>query len=408
MIHTAGCAQRRPGREPRRHWLPALINVLARIAQRRPGREPRRHLAALGVAGADARRSTKAGARTPATLPALAHQGLDLGGRSTKAGARTPATRLRSTCTHLRSPPLNEGRGANPGDTCVAEVATQMNDIAQRRPGREPRRHRGRGRYGGGFSGRSTKAGARTPATLTVDQIPAHDHTAQRRPGREPRRHVRARISVGAAAAAQRRPGREPRRHPVFLEEAVHVAHAQRRPGREPRRHFVRIGPSVVISIAQRRPGREPRRHLRRFLYRTYFTALNEGRGANPGDTRPPPPRRPAPTTLNEGRGANPGDTPPIRTMVMQPSGAQRRPGREPRRHPLALTAHSPCPVALNEGRGANPGDTLVHAMVAGGRQPLNEGRGANPGDTSRRLTRARRLVRSTKAGARTPATPTC
>ena len=88
--------------------------------------------------------------------------------------------------------------------------------------------------------------------------------------------------------------------------------------------------------------------------------------------------------------------------------------------------------IALNEGRGANPGDTevgplCVHAddarsTKAGARtpatrnrgghfrpavQPLNEGRGANPGDT-RDLGRVRDGGdgRSTKAGARTPATP--
>ena len=61
---------------------------------------------------------------------------------------------------------------------------------------------------------------------------------------------------------------------------------------------------------------------------------------------------------------------------------AQRRPGREPRRHPVP-------------GRR----DVRPHSS-------LNEGRGANPGDTWKFLT-ALILVspRSTKAGARTPAT---
>ena len=37
--------------------------------------------------------------------------------------------------------------------------------------------------------------------------------------------------------------------------------------------------------------------------------ALNEGRGANPGDTLSKPTTMLLATTLNEGRGANPGDT---------------------------------------------------------------------------------------------------
>ena len=60
---------------------------------------------------------------------------------------------------------------------------------------------------------------------------------------------------------------------------------------------------------------------------------LNEGRGANPGDTRPGGWRPACAATLNEGRGANPGDTPTLRSRT-------------------AVTR------SLNEGRGANPGDT--------------------------------------------------
>ena len=66
-----------------------------------------------------------------------------------------------------------------------------------------------------------------------------------------------------------------------------------------------------TITIAQRRPGFEPRRHSGRSPdARTHTTALNEGRGSNPGDTGSgsrPSCRRAA--TLNEGRGSNPGDT---------------------------------------------------------------------------------------------------
>ena len=61
-------------------------------AQRRPGRLPRRH--------ADGRARQLAGER-----------------RSTKAGALTPATLQTRSDHDWRSAPLNEGRGAYPGDT---------------------------------------------------------------------------------------------------------------------------------------------------------------------------------------------------------------------------------------------------------------------------------------------------
>ena len=86
---TGRRAQRRPGLPPRRH-VPSTCtpeNSDPRTAQRRPGLPPRRHVASSSGA-LDVRhvRSTKAGAPTPATLPARSRQ------RSTKAGAPTPAT----------------------------------------------------------------------------------------------------------------------------------------------------------------------------------------------------------------------------------------------------------------------------------------------------------------------------
>ena len=88
-----GNAQRRPGREPRRHSAPSSNWQPCRYAQRRPGREPRRH-------------------------PILILSGAD-----------------------VAIPPLNEGRGVNPGDTCSTVPIWHQRAHAQRRPGREPRRH---------------------------------------------------------------------------------------------------------------------------------------------------------------------------------------------------------------------------------------------------------------------------
>ena len=167
--------------------------------------------------------------------------------------------------------------------------------------------------------------------------------------------------------------------------------------------------------------------------------ALNEGRGANPGDTsyctRGPAPGRGARSSLNEGRGANPGDTVkhvwqpcpcalrealnegrganPGDTLLPLPrvrskphSAAQRRPGREPRRH-LKYAA----PVVRTDARRAQrrPGREPRRHAASTCQPPrctaLNEGWGANPGDTAWRSTEGRSPDRSTKAGARTPAT---
>ena len=60
---------------------------------------------------------------------------------------------------------------------------------------------------------------------------------------------------------------------------------------------------------------------------------LNEGRGVNPGDTIPRVTATPATSPLNEGRGVNPGDTCSAASAAGRFAFAQRRPGREPRRH---------------------------------------------------------------------------
>ena len=184
-------------------------------------------------------RSTKAGARTPATLAA---HGAPLHDRhrSTKAGARTPAT---------PPPPCSR---------------TKRLCRAQRRPGREPRRHApsqppGHRR----ILHRSTKAGARTPATPGLRLRPARVRNAQRRPGREPRRHARARSVGRRPARAQRRPGREPRRH-----ENSRALPLSRSP------RSTKAGARTPAT-----PGGRARGKI------SASATLNEGRGANPGDT---------------------------------------------------------------------------------------------------------------------------
>ena len=307
-IRHAKAAQRRPEREPRRHYSSSTSKAWANDAQRRPEREPRRHTTGCGGSLARCRRSTKAGARTPATLhrPLLTHVPAY---RSTKAGARTPATRLAScarTCG-VRS----TGRSANPGDTFVHP---------------QPRR----------ILQRSTKAGARTPAT----------------PG------------------AGRR---------------THRAHSALNEGRS-------ANPGDPSLAAAARCG-----------------SLNEGRSANPGDTEHVDQAAAVATLLAE-RG-----TPLWRVQFQRMPRSTKAGARTPatRRHPASPTS------TLNEGRSRTP---ATRSSGFRARPSLNEGRSANPGDTARlpwvrsaHEGRTRtpatgcaatvRHQRSTKAGARTPAT---
>ncbi len=210
--------------------------------------------------------------------------------RSTKAGARTPATPRVIRRRIGPSISLNEGRGANPGDTRVRISASRPAATgAQRRPGREPRRHpragsRRRARGATLNEGRGANPGDTPVGCLTRPQsVPLNEGRGANPGDTSPRTR-----SCTCPRDAQRRPGREPRRH--------------------------------------RGPSRSARGAARR--------ALNEGRGANPGDTPHHPVMEYSYSSLNEGRGANPGDTSFARAAGTRIAAAQRRPGREPRRHP--------------------------------------------------------------------------
>ena len=174
-----------------------------------------------------------------------------------------------------RSPSLNEGQGVSPGDTPNWIRRIRHRSHAQRRPGREPRRHLA-------TNSRPCSAGA----------LPSLNEGRGVSPG-DTRDCGNESINPRAISGAQRRPGREPRRH-TYLPHRVsrgHPSAAQRRPGREPRRHR-RVGMS--------RPSRSMR------------STLNEGRGVSPGDTTGAPctfQGRLHTGALNEGRGVSPGDT---------------------------------------------------------------------------------------------------
>ena len=171
--------------------VPSPVAVPVTRAQRRPGPRPRRHDPVGGDPGVDCKRSTKAGAETPATrgIAIVGHPGSE---RSTKAGAETPATPALCAGPWRRpARSLNEGRGRDPGDTLHPSVGSTWLKPAQRRPGPRPRRHLHRRRDGQAHRGaRSTKAGAETPATLPLPApVLALCVGAQRRPGPRPRRH---------------------------------------------------------------------------------------------------------------------------------------------------------------------------------------------------------------------------
>ena len=188
----AEVAQRRPGREPRRHRCADRWFVIpgSKSAQRRPGREPRRHRPPpRRPRRRDADRSTKAGARTPATPGPVGSRSPCCPSAQRRPG-REPRRHVQRRRGRQRRTSLNEGRGANPGDTHYYRFRFRLRFRAQRRPGREPRRHIGNDGESSEGCRRSTKAGARTPATPPPVRVTSESsESAQRRPGREPRRH---------------------------------------------------------------------------------------------------------------------------------------------------------------------------------------------------------------------------
>ena len=138
----APIAQRRPGPKPRRHKLTRLRSPLSASAQRRPGPKPRRHSCQLSLA-------------------------------------------------LVTRPPLNEGRGQNPGDTRAKSRRLWPFTIAQRRPGPKPRRHAFRGWGTPGIRPALNEGRGQNPGDTNCQrQVWAMVGSAQRRPGPKPRRHT--------------------------------------------------------------------------------------------------------------------------------------------------------------------------------------------------------------------------
>ena len=110
--------------------------------------------------------------------------------RSTKAGAETPATHLWLGWRRDLRQTLNEGRGRDPGDTGGDQGGDPHAERRSTKAGAETPATPGWPPSKATLLRRSTKAGAETPATPTEALPNVYDcHVAQRRPGPRPRRH---------------------------------------------------------------------------------------------------------------------------------------------------------------------------------------------------------------------------
>ena len=220
-----------------------------------------------------------------------------------------------------------------------------------------PRRHRAGARFETLNEGRSVNPGYTSWDPFRLDHVLAVPIGAQRRPERQPRLHLReprpvtypSCVSERSTKAGASTPATPPH---VSPSQAVVVRRrAQRRPERQPRLHqsipCARSPCTSRATVAQRRPERQPRLHS------------HLGRPAH-----------------------------------------RRRSAAHPKQHHRTDSS-------LNEGRSVNPGYTLPGDSSTR-RRPLNEGRSVNPGYTISFLGRSEAdwLLRSTKAGASTPATP--
>ncbi len=256
---------------------------------------------------------------------------------------------------------------------------------AQRRPGLSPRRHPVAFPRHGDLAGRSTKAGALTPATRGDGRHPAGGLrrstkagalTPATRPRRGPGRTARPSLNEGR--------GSHPGDTTSYRNNSQNQIDAQRRPGSHPGdtlHHSEALGEGLRRSTkaGALTPATPGRRHPEDSgsIRSTKAGALTPAtRGGQ--DLGAPLRRLP----LNEGRGSHPGDT----------RENQAAPGRQTR--------------ALNEGRGSHPGDTRRPGSVSRISPSLNEGRGSHPGDTHPKVRgQVEPPDRSTKAGALTPAT---
>ena len=164
-VHRTSSAQRRPGRQPRRHHGPTSPDRRNYVpaAQRRPGRQPRRH--------------------DPPSPRSRGGTSLDVSPGDTSTSDRSDQ-RVRPGM------PLNEGRDVSPGDTCPVDHVVLATWCARStKAGTSAPATPGDVVFGQRPGGRSTKAGTSAPATRRTSATNRQPPRAQRRPGRQPRRH---------------------------------------------------------------------------------------------------------------------------------------------------------------------------------------------------------------------------
>ena len=342
--------------------LPGYRDILF-VAQRRPERQPRLHFLWRVEASEQVRRSTKAGASTPATHVGRWHPG-HTRRRSTKAGASTPATPDQSADRCRVPDSLNEGRSVNPGYTYPPWYDMQNCHCAQRRPERQPRLHLQAVHVQvHRHVRRSTKAGASTPATrlstmsglsnvvaIALNEgrsvnpgytwppselIMQNCHCAQRRPERQPRLHLQARPRPGASSCASLNEGRSV--NPGYTRDIdLHV--------RQPRQsRSTKAGASTPATRIPRSTAWTCRLHR----------STKAGASTPATRTRSASNRRSSRrSSFNEGRSVNPGYTSRNVDQPTPHSTAQRRPERQPRLHtPSAVPAHHQPPAKFAQRR---------------------------------------------------------
>ena len=143
-------------------------------AQRRPGPRPRRHPPGPGCVRCGCSTLNEGRGRDPGDTGGTTRQ---TGGAAQRRPGPRPrrhsltVCRTRSTCSAQRRP------GPRPRRHARTPAPTPPGSYAQRRPGPRPRRHEKSRRVHGDGRGRSTKAGAETPATRF---IPPSESTGSR------------------------------------------------------------------------------------------------------------------------------------------------------------------------------------------------------------------------------------
>ena len=196
--------------------------------------------------------------------------------------------------------------------------------------------------------------------TGMVGLVPVNAWIAQRRPGRGPRRHWSRRSNPSGPCSAQRRPGRGPRRHAFTRSYAAACRSAQRRPGRGPRRHLRNLAQLQSEEPRSTKAGAwTPATPPRVRCGPATARPLNEGRGVDPGDTAPAANVNPVNMTRAQRR---PGRGPRRHGRAgAGDDGASRRSTKAGAWTPATLVKRQftwDRTGALNEGRGVDPGDT--------------------------------------------------